>query len=589
MMHATTSPSTRRARAFTLTEILVAVVVLVVVIAATAQIFGTASRVAGLGQANQDLLQESSVVERMIRSDLERLATEGYMVVQGIAVRNDAQRMYPTADPNAPLLDATKLPGEYLRADRIVFFATGQEDTTRFLGGRDQGDFGGVPATTLSRISYGHAVQLPDSVVAQGASTLRLDPVAFDEGPLTPWSGDNPLNGPSLDTSNWTTGAAGPRRSGRQPEARDWILARSATLLAHDGGSRVHLATDNAYGSSSAISVIQQNNLWQTVAAPQPSRAILSSRVDAASSTIESIQRTLENGVLVDSTGQVFSETVLPQFSATATWNNQIRGRILGATFGPILNPLPPVGGWPRAEKVAPTMDRSDQILVAPMIAGNCSSVMVDWTWDRWVGHEHVGDHESPDVTVYANPLNPAAGSWNASGYVPNFAEPRVWYGLPDGLSGVTNRGVYSLTQLVGTGVPLTGWNYVTGPNQPTLFPPLWDPVSGIGPQRIEGASVAALGQPVQAWPSTANAVLYVYSAVFGFKHTQGVDLVANATMIDPVTNMPRTVAVARNDVTPLPSALRFTIRLHDKDKKVEGGREFQFVVELTRAGGRER
>ncbi len=584
------SPTDRpTSRAFTLTEILVAVVVLVVVIAATAQIFGTAGKVAGLGQANQAVLQESSVVERMIRQDLEALANEGYFMVQCVAVRNDAARFWPSGDPNAPLLDSNRPATEYLRADRIVFFRHGQEETTRFIGSRDQGAFGGLPAATLSRVTYGHGVQMEDSVIQSGSSVQRLDPLGFDSGPLTPWAGDNPLDGPDLNTAIWPAGTAGPRRSGRQPEARDWILARSAVLLANDGGSRDHLATDNSYGPSSTVGLFQQSNAWQPVNAPFPAYDLMASRVDAASSTIDEVERSVCNGIIPvnGSSSSVFYETNLPFWSSTAAWNQQVRGRLIGGTFGPFVGQVA-VGGYPRVEKVAPSMDRQDQMLVAPMLAGNCSSFTVDWTWDRWVGHEHTGDHDSPDVQVWN-----AAGTqaWQASGYIPNFAEPRVWYGLPDGLpgqggnAGPNERGVYSLSERVGSAGPAP-FNFLTGPAQPTLYPPLWDPITGIGAQRIEGGMNNALPvpQPILAWPSTANPVLWVYTATFGFNHEEGVSVVTN-TATDP----PTVRATSRTDVTPLPSALRFTAVLHDPEKKLERGRSFQFVVELTRAGGRER
>jgi hypothetical protein len=38
-----------------------------------------------------------------------------------------------------------------------------------------------------------------------------------------------------------------------------------------------------------------------------------------------------------------------------------------------------------------------------------------------------------------------------------------------------------------------------------------------------------------------------------------------------------------RGPYTPLPSALRITVRLHDPLGRIEGGRDFQFIVELPR------
>ncbi len=61
-------------RAFTLTELLVAIVVLLVVILAVGRIFGTASTVVKNGEANADILQETSAVEQLIRNDLARIS-----------------------------------------------------------------------------------------------------------------------------------------------------------------------------------------------------------------------------------------------------------------------------------------------------------------------------------------------------------------------------------------------------------------------------------------------------------------------------------------------------------------------------------
>ena len=60
----------KRRRAFTLTELLVAVTILIVVIVATAKIFGTVGRVAGLGEAGAAVLQEAAAIERQIRRSI---------------------------------------------------------------------------------------------------------------------------------------------------------------------------------------------------------------------------------------------------------------------------------------------------------------------------------------------------------------------------------------------------------------------------------------------------------------------------------------------------------------------------------------
>jgi prepilin-type N-terminal cleavage/methylation domain-containing protein len=63
-----------RQRAFTLIELLVSLSVLLVVIIATSRIFGTTGKVAAIGEASADLQATATAVEKVIRSDIERIA-----------------------------------------------------------------------------------------------------------------------------------------------------------------------------------------------------------------------------------------------------------------------------------------------------------------------------------------------------------------------------------------------------------------------------------------------------------------------------------------------------------------------------------
>jgi hypothetical protein len=75
-------------------------------------------------------------------------------------------------------------------------------------------------------------------------------------------------------------------------------------------------------------------------------------------------------------------------------------------------------------------------------------------------------------------------------------------------------------------------------------------------------------GLPI--WTTSSNQdSKRVYQAVFGLNQED-----------------PSAVAVgtgARGPYTPLPSALRITLRLHDPLGRIEGGRDFQFIVELPK------
>ena len=78
-----------RRNGFTLTELMIATVVLLIVVIATSKIFGTASDVTGMGEATADIMQEAAAIEQQIRSDFERLSYNGYFAIKSHAVRND--------------------------------------------------------------------------------------------------------------------------------------------------------------------------------------------------------------------------------------------------------------------------------------------------------------------------------------------------------------------------------------------------------------------------------------------------------------------------------------------------------------------
>ena len=105
--------------AFTLTELLVSIVVLLVVILAVGRIFGTASTVVKNGEANADILQETSAVEQLIRNDLARISDEGFLIIQCIGVRNDVMASLG----GGSLLDPTKPADHIFRCDQMAFVA----------------------------------------------------------------------------------------------------------------------------------------------------------------------------------------------------------------------------------------------------------------------------------------------------------------------------------------------------------------------------------------------------------------------------------------------------------------------------------
>ncbi len=390
------STYSRTNRAFTLVELMVAVGLLLVVIVAVSRIFSTASKVASLGEAVNDILQETGAIERQIRTDISRLDYDGVLVIQCVAIKNNANQIF---SPSAPLIDPTRPVNATIRCDQLVFFSKGTQTSARFAGNQDLGPFNGLARSNLSRILYGHGVQLPD-LIPQGATGSRPDPIAFSDAPLLPWSFDNVASG-SLEYKYWWGGGGGVT-SGTQPEARDWTLARQAILLADDGGDlkRFQKATDTTpttYGNNSAVSLFEQANLETVIADANliPNSNIINSRVDVAATNLNDIRK------------------ILAPVGST-TW----RQRIVNGFFGPFAG-YGQLAGYVRSEKVSPSMNRQDVMLTTPTLATNCSGFMVDWTWGPRI----------PGVVTY--PL-----------------VPTKWYGFSD-FQGLTEeaRGVRTLTE----------------------------------------------------------------------------------------------------------------------------------------------
>ncbi len=82
-----------RRRAFTVVELMVAVVMLTAIIVATGKIFSTASKVASSGEATADVLQQGTILQEQMKRDIVKICRDGYFAIQCVAVRNDAARI----------------------------------------------------------------------------------------------------------------------------------------------------------------------------------------------------------------------------------------------------------------------------------------------------------------------------------------------------------------------------------------------------------------------------------------------------------------------------------------------------------------
>ncbi len=667
-----------RQRAFTLIELLVSLSVLLVVIIATARIFGTTGKVAAIGEASADLQATATAVEKVIRGDIERIARDGVLAIQCVAVRNDVNRT--TTYPQAPLLDPTREITDFVRCDQVVFFGRGHEVSQVYLGTRggstsDQAYVVRLFSATGEQIKVtpeftsnefmirlGHGLQFP-TLLVDSTMSPPVRPDADTVGnkassllPLVPWM----WSPTAIMTSAYFDSSTENKVTylSNQPEARQWVLARQCVLLTDDGVNtsqfpsannltwfrereRIGAGTPGSAGMApnSTTGIAQYsfnvagdstpNPAATNLAIPQdnlfPNRALTASRVDIAATTIGDFRALIEQGA----TSAYFSKDFNFDSTGRLPWSEKegvssnlslgyIRNRIYNSLFGaPIRTDLAGLGttnglwGYPRAEKVAPSVNRLDAMTNGPLLAGNCSSIQIDWTWSNGTAQFETPEGTPLLAQLPASPVRstaiydvPLAGlttqPWpnqpfmSTSGAIAVSSQSATipWFGLPDSMFPISQR--RGVTRLAGPLIsdkltPLSTPSYATpirilkpsAATDPANKLPFTSVTTGdidtvavatppIDCARIEGTLATGILRPL----GTATQV-YSYQAIFG----------PNGDKPYREAKFPGgSERVLRTDYTPWPTALRFTITLHDPKLALSQGRVFQFVVELPKA-----
>ena len=484
----------RRAFGFTLVELMIAVLVLVVVIVATSKIFGTVGKVTSLGQATADVLQEAAAIERQIRSDFERLAPNGVFAIRCVSVANDLNVL-----TGGPLLNPALPPDAMIRSDQLLFFTNGVQSIQTYRQGSGSTHKG---QATAARIYYGHAFQLPearkvDEDQGNAQQVSAHDPIVDINNPLVPWYSDSTAYdmvwttfSSTADGSDYTTVNAGSINA-NQPLAPEWLLARQAVVLADDGGSPdVYLAPPLQEGGNRSAPHIGPD-------------VIRNGRVDAAASQLNDIR-----------TAIVGDGTVL--------WNPDQRNFISSDLLF-----------YPRAERVAPGMHRVDQALTNNVLAGACSSFIVDWTYEEGVGAAF--NDQGFFFDGFGVDTDPGTGS-----------PEHPWFGLDSDVdqNNIPDRGVYTYD---GSVWPFQWWT---------------------GATTIDPANIEQYNPPnTQGGGAIQDTGAVVYEAIFGYNRDRPFDNLGNPD--------------SALGYTPWPSSIRITMVLHDSDTKLEVGREIQFVINL--------
>ena len=536
-------------RGFTLTELLVAVVVLLVIILAVGRIFGTASQVVKNGEANANILQEVAAVEQLMRNDLDRISDEGFLVVQCVAVRNDAG--------GGQLLDPTYPANHIFRCDQIAFVA---DDLTISRQTQSMGQFieNGVdtqgyvdylgqtlptPQSTASVLYYGHGVQFPFLPQNLG---YPVDPLWPNNGGeiIQPWYRPAPGQG-RIELQRWPQGTSVPGTyNGSQPPARNWSLARQETLLAddYDGAADHYLSKRTATGA------------FRNAATGFFDDAMRSGRVDVLSSDIGRLRDAIR--------------AQGPQGIADVLLDYR-----------------------PRAEKRPPTLDKSDVLLTTSVLGSNCSSFVVDWTWSEGVGRELELDLDPARnlkgaIRGVSHRGGVRTGIGAENGTITEAAGRMPWFGLGSQFGNPNIEVTTASSQLNQGGgggfydqpirfhapIAYDAGNNIFGGVNPPASP--FGAGSTTTPQvlpNIEGGGVQELATGI-----------WRYRAVFGLNGKE--------PFVRDGENRPITTAAAgggdpwpvfRSDYTPWPSALRITATFHDSQNAIEDGRTLQFTIPL--------
>ena len=355
-------------RAFTLTELLVAVVVLLGVLIACSRIFNTTSQVTRVGQANADILQEAAAIEQLLRDDFRRLSTEGVFAIRNVAVRNDIH--------GSVLINPAIAPDAMVRADQLLYFVQGPSEVTTMLRFQAGDNLSGLG--TVGRVYFGHAYQLGEYGLpaigppAAGVTNWRAQDVTVA---LKPWE-ERSFPSATPIPARFTRYSAAPFYQEaatadpiRMPrvDARRWILAREQIALADDDST-------TALNDTSRIVFLRDIQVMPSIFADDPvlgaNPVAFAGRVDAAASDLRQVRQRLLyrwNGT------PLRPDEVRPwvDFSVNDDQWSLIADSLLN---------------YPRAERRAPSMSRIDQALTSSVLGAACSSVRIEWTYADGTG-----------------------------------------------------------------------------------------------------------------------------------------------------------------------------------------------------------
>lgn len=201
--------SRSRSVAFTIVEMLIAVVAVGLIGVGLARLFAATGDTVRIGRRTSVLNEYASLIERTLRQDISKMSRKGFLVIRhretGGSATNTAKGVLLHADQD-PKLDVHRR----RRIDEMVFF---QEGT--FTSLRDVVDPRRQATGSAARIYYGHGLRADLTSTSGNPRAVKLD-----DGRTTPVA-------VAAFGEKLPNGSPGPNEF-----ASSWILLRHATVLA---------------------------------------------------------------------------------------------------------------------------------------------------------------------------------------------------------------------------------------------------------------------------------------------------------------------------------------------------------------------
>lgn len=408
------SRRSRAGRAFTLTELLLAVGALALLSVAVAQVFSLTSKTVQAGRRQSAINTKAAAIERQLRADLSSITREGFLVIrnQWTTFISDPNNPNPLTDlPGpSPLVAGDPAPRPR-RIDELLFFSKGN-----FVSKREPVVSGEVVRADAAMIYYGHGSgQIPgvdgrDPTAPAGSgwnTPINLgDPNPISDGSALPVAPPHGFQAPFSP----------------QRYAADWVLARREVLLTpasnqirtpgtsginpalvQDGPGQIGMqpAMDSVVNTSAFAFAPPVS--FAGLAVQPGARALASGAVDIAGTTLaETRAQVLQVDVTSFSFGSPALDPRRLRISVPATpfgfffsgeltaMQNRMNSALPAPWFGYSRMRVEPVApnlmGWGWAGR--PTtqrsseLERADQLMVSSgAFVPGCSEFIVEWSF----------------------------------------------------------------------------------------------------------------------------------------------------------------------------------------------------------------